>query len=214
MGLKIIYAITVLIVFILVGLYMYATGWFVDWDINRDETVGVESGIAGPPWKIRREALRKEGRLQAGEVYVLGDRAIHGQDGECFPIAYRVDSGWLDNLKIIKTQWRVWGWAADLKNKNTADKVIIFLDKVSLAVLPTGVSRPDVAKRFKDDRLAASGFERSFTGPELADLKQADVHVFSISSQGVASELRYNKRLPFIPLPRLQRKGAGAGSGC
>ena len=83
------------------------------------------------------------------------------------------------------------GWASDGAHREPVDEVVVFVDGEANHGGHTVLRRPGLAKRFAAPSLEQAGFRVSLPASIFRRDPPPVVRVFAISSNGVASELRY-----------------------
>jgi hypothetical protein len=94
---------------------------------------------------------------------------------------------------------RVGGWAVDDKADAPGSGVRIFLDNASPVNAQYGISRPDVAKVLRDQRLEESGFEAMISTAGLAP-GQHEL-TFQVVNASGTSTYSLSKRIQFTIVP-------------
>ncbi len=110
------------------------------------------------------------------------------RDGMALPINSESVTARLDFAQKIGPEVRFIGWAADERNPQAADRVLLFVDGKLVSDQPTGVPRPDVARFYSDQRFGPSGFDFTLALSELEE--GSSVRAFALLGDQV-SEARY-----------------------
>jgi hypothetical protein len=110
--------------------------------------------------------------------------------GKTIDVVKNALQGSLDTVTVGDNSATLIGWAADVKNSENADVIVIFVDGNFFHKGILNKERQDVVKTFNNNSLKKSGFLYSF--PVKAFYTEpSEVRIFAISKRGVASELRY-----------------------
>ena len=106
-----------------------------------------------------------------------------------------VDKGKLARLGSGTDMAFISGWAADIQGSRPASEILLIANGRVIYAGPPMFERPDVARHFGNDALVKSGFALLIPASMLgqADPARAEVRVFAMSDDGVASELVYNE---------------------
>lgn len=153
---------------------------------NRIEVLLVTTSPGGVTVRATRGA--------AGVTYALlpageGGLRIAVSDGRTMPVVPGALAGGADGTRQRVDGMALVGWAADLEHGRPADTVLVFVDSEFRFATRTGTNRPDVARRYGNPDLARAGFHVHLPSILFRDIRHADVRVFALSRQGVASEL-------------------------
>ena len=112
-------------------------------------------------------------------------------DGLVIPVVSETVLGYVDYVTPAEGQTTVFGWAADIRHSDAAKRILIFADGKLIHDGPTNTERPDVVRVYKDAGILQAGFHYTLSASILNPSSVADLRVFAISHQDVASELRY-----------------------
>ncbi len=106
-----------------------------------------------------------------------------------------VDKGKLARLGSGTDMAFISGWAADIQRSQPASAILIIANGAVIYAGPPTFERPDVARHFGNDALVKSGFALLLPAIMLGEGNPAgaEVRVFALSSDGVASELVYDE---------------------
>jgi len=119
--------------------------------------------------------------------------ALISSDGTSMPVISNA-LGWLDVAVITNEAVRFTGWAADTENSELPEAIAIFVNGEFFYSGRTRVKRPDVVETYGNAALLLSGFDYGFPlwlfGDDLAD---AEIRVFAMFKNSIASELHYYK---------------------
>jgi Sulfatase len=114
---------------------------------------------------------------------------IESSQGSSFSISPDAVHGSV-SVKQRGSTYVISGWAADIKNAQRAETVIIFAgDKGIFSVSPS-VPRPDVARYFKIPSLQNTGFILTIPSYLLEGSQDGKLKIFAVSKTGVASQLK------------------------
>jgi len=91
-----------------------------------------------------------------------------------------------------RAQDRFKGWAADARDLDVVEAIVVFVDGTFYQAEAPGLPRPDVEKRYGRSALLNSGFEFKLPVSRNATADRGPmVRVFAISKRAVASELPF-----------------------
>jgi hypothetical protein len=121
------------------------------------------------------------------------DEIITSSDGATILVSPRALQGHLDVEEVASDRVRFAGWAGDIKNSELPKAILIFFDGEFLYSGRTNIDRPDVVKAYGNAALQWSGFDYRFPLSLFGDLASAEIRLFAVSKNGVASELKYPK---------------------
>ena len=102
--------------------------------------------------------------------------------------------GWVDVVHRHGWLWHTFvlsGWASDGSHRQPAGQVAVFVDGEADHYRHTAVSRSDLVEAFRAPSLEQAGFRVSLPSHIFERDPPPEVRVFAVSSEGVASELRY-----------------------
>ena len=122
-----------------------------------------------------------------------GDDKTSSLKGTSIPVASSALKGHLDIAKVENENVVFSGWAADIKNSQLPEAIIIFLNGRFFYSGKCNLDRPDVAKAYTNPALRKSGFKYAFPLSSFEDLADCEVRIFAVSQKGTASELIYPK---------------------
>ena len=136
-------------------------------------------------------------RKTAVDYFLSGSGKQDGEkiitsEGRSIPIIPGAIKGWLDHANISNGRVRFSGWAADIKNSEAPDGILIFSNGKIAYSGRTNMERADVVNHFNDDSLQLVGFSYALHFGDFKDIHNQDVRVFAFS-RNVASELSYSK---------------------
>ena len=126
-------------------------------------------------------------------LVATGKKLIRYPDRRSIPVIQNAVKGHLGYAGAKDGIVTFAGWAADAKNGQLPEAVIIFLDGRFFYAGKTGVDRPDVAKYLKNPALKKAGFKFDLTFVFPNDTPSPEVRLFALSKKGAASELIYPK---------------------
>ena len=120
----------------------------------------------------------------------VGD-TITSSNGASIPVIPNTLTGYL-GAAIIKGDFvKFAGWAADVKNFQLPEAILIFVDGEFFYSGRTNVDRPDVVKAYGNLALESAGFRYTLPLGSFRNIANSEVRVFALSKNGVASELKY-----------------------
>jgi len=114
---------------------------------------------------------------------------IRSAEGRTLQIVKDAFSGSLDSAGVEGKNVLFHGGAADVKGSRLPDAIVIFVNGDFLYSGPCNRDRPDVVEHFGDKALKRSGFQYMFPLRLVKDIDNAEVRVFAVSKDGVASEI-------------------------
>jgi hypothetical protein len=158
---------------------------------KNDIEVFVVSVTQGKPRLVRT-------KNQSTATYALSTlnrqrgEALISSDGTSMPVIPNA-LGWLDVAVIENDVVRFAGWAGDIKNSELPKAILLFANGEFLYSGRTKVERPDVVKAYGNAALLWSGFDYGFPLSLFEDIANAEIRLFAVSKNGVASELKYPK---------------------
>ncbi len=126
-----------------------------------------------------------------GEVTITADgRAMRVVSG-----AFR---GGLGAAESKGGRVRFTGWAADIKNKEVPQAIVIFSHEEVIHAGSTRLPRQRIVDLYDRESLLLSGFDFTIPTDVLGDPSSSEVRFFAISERGFASELKYFVGYPWI----------------
>jgi len=123
---------------------------------------------------------------QGGEIIVRSD-------GRTIPVKQNAVRAYLDMAVTGKEQIVFRGWAADIKNSQLPEAILIFVNGKFFYSGQCNVFRPDLGKAWHNDTLRWAGFKYAFPLSLFKDKDKPEIRVFAVSKDGKASEFRYSK---------------------
>jgi len=131
-------------------------------------------------------------------TYFLAESSEHGEiitcsNGTTMPIIPNALKAHLDIVDVRKDYFVLSGWAADVKNSQLAEAIVIFADGEFFYSGRCNLDRPDLVKAFDNVALQRAGFSYLFPSSVFKDITNSEVRIFAVSKEGVASELNYPK---------------------
>jgi hypothetical protein len=99
--------------------------------------------------------------------------------------------GFVDRADISNDRVKFSGWAADIKNSELPEAIVIFVNEKFVYSGRTCTGRPDVVKVYGDATLQRSGFTYALLLEDFKGINNPEVCVFAVSQKGIASELHY-----------------------
>ena len=148
--------------------------WYNDWQLE----------ISSP--EQIKHTLASEGDSSGAEEIIVS------ADGEKIQIVPGSLDGFVNSVRRLGSRIWITGWASDGAHRHPAVTVAVFIGDAASHRRHERLRRPDVAKAFKTDALVDAGFRVSVPASALDRHPLSVVRVFAISSEGVASELRYH----------------------
>lgn len=97
-----------------------------------------------------------------------------------------LDAGVVENDRVTFV-----GWAADVKNFQLPEAILIFVDGKFFYSRRTNVDRPDIVKAYENTAFQMAGFYYTLPLGSFRNVANSEVRVFALSKNGVASELNY-----------------------
>ncbi len=117
--------------------------------------------------------------------------AILASNGTFIRVITGALQGYLDIVDVENDHVRFVGWAADVKNSQLPETILVFVDGEFLYAGRTSDERLDVAKFYGNAALQMAGFEYTFPLKSFRNNTNSKVRFFGVSKNGVASELNY-----------------------
>jgi hypothetical protein len=124
-----------------------------------------------------------------GETY----ESIISSKGTALRIIPNALRGHLDVAHVGSDRVEFAGWAADVKNSQLAEAIVIFVNRKFFYCGDFNANRPDLVKAFNSAALREAGFRYSFPSALFENIDSSKVRIFAMSKEGVASELSYPK---------------------
>jgi hypothetical protein len=120
----------------------------------------------------------------------LGDMIV-SSSGASIPVIPDVIQGSLEYPKrtIERDVIAFYGWAADVKNSQLPETILIFVDGKFVFSGRTNKERPDLVEVFDDTALLLSGFDYVLPLGLFNSTAKSKIRFFAVSKKGVASEL-------------------------
>ena len=122
---------------------------------------------------------------------VQGRETIITSDGKSIPVISGALHGFLDSAGVSNDRVKFSGWAADVKNSELPEAIVIFVNEKFVYSGRTRIERPDVVKAYGDATLRRSGFTYALLLEDFKGINNPEVRVFAVSQKGIASELHY-----------------------
>ena len=94
------------------------------------------------------------------------------------------------------------GWAADLKNLQLPEAIVIFVNGKFLYSGRCNLDRPDLVEGFNKTELLRAGFKFLFPLSLFKDIDNSEVRLFAISHEMVATELTYPEGYKLARIPQ------------
>jgi sulfatase-like protein len=136
-------------------------------------------------------------KYQSAPIYSItsstgeSGEAILASNGTFIRVISGALQGYLDIVDVENDHVRFVGWAADVKNSQLPETILVFVDGEFLYSGRTSDERPDVAKFYGNAALQMAGFEYTFPLKSFRSNTNSKVRFFGVSKNGVASELNY-----------------------
>lgn len=138
----------------------------------------------------------KEGEIQLLNTrqkklvtYSLSSNTLISSKGTSLKIVPNAIQGAIDNVELKNDEVIFYGWAAEVKQAQPPDEIVIFVNGKFFYSGKCNANRPDVVNHFHNQALMKSGFFYVFSSMIFDDKDNADVRIFAISNKGFASEL-------------------------
>jgi hypothetical protein len=125
------------------------------------------------------------------ETTSKGEKLLISSDGSSFPVNPDALQGSLGFGDIRHNQVVLAGWAADVKDRQPAGAIVVFLNNEFLFAGRTDQERPDVAEHIGIPELQKTGFRFWFPASIVQDEARVSIRIFAVSRSGVATELHY-----------------------
>jgi hypothetical protein len=116
---------------------------------------------------------------------------ITTSNGASIPVISGALHGFLDRAGLSNDRVKFSGWAADVKNSELPEAIVIFVNEKFVYSGRTCTERPDVVKAYSDASLQRSGFAYALLLEDFKGINNPEVRVFAVSQKGIASELHY-----------------------
>lgn len=118
---------------------------------------------------------------------------LKSSQGDTIKITKGVILGSLDRIKLQNDNVSLIGWAASKEPSNFPDVIAVFVNDRFFYTGVINRNRRDVVDYFNDESLLRSGFHFQFSSEMFRNIKKAEIRVFGVSKNGIASELTYPK---------------------
>lgn len=118
--------------------------------------------------------------------------AIISSNGTSIRVIPYALQGFLESVVVANDLVRFIGWAADVKNLELPEAILIFVDGEFLYSGRTSAEQPDMAKVYGNAALQMAGFDYTFPLESFKNIPNSKVRFFAVSKNGVASELNYS----------------------
>ena len=123
------------------------------------------------------------GMAEEGEI-----RALEMTNGRSIPVVPGALAGFLDGIERVPGGFAVRGWAADIRRRETPERLLVFGDGELLHHGVEFVARGDVAADYEMPEILRSGFELRVTAQ---DVPAERLLVFAVSRRGEATLLSF-----------------------
>ena len=155
----------------------------------------VVSDVTGQPTLARAT----EGHYRLSGSPTDQTEVLVSPDGSAIPIVPQALRGWVDSIQVSENTASLKGWAVDEKHAQPVEQILIFLNGTFFHAGQTSVPRPEIAKWLGQPAFATSGFRYTFPAEPFTGSETPEVRVFAVSSNIIASELRYVEGYPWRP---------------
>ena len=127
------------------------------------------------------------------------DIVLIGPERKGIPVMSDSLNGSIDAVTFQNDSFSISGWSARNKTLEPAKEIILFMGNKNIAVIPTGIMRPDLVAAFKSANAQSSGFSASIPLSQFGTTDSTTVmRVFVVAKDAsVASELPYPSNYPF-----------------
>ena len=150
--------------------------------------------------KVEGQPILRYARGRTGTTYALS-RSSKGtsevitssKSKSVMPVVLNEFNGDLASARIENKNAIFSGWAADVKNSQVVEAVVVFNNGKFIFSGVTEIDRPDVVKHFKNSELLRTGFKFKIPLSVLNVRAGSEVRLFAVSKKGIASELIYPK---------------------
>ena len=115
---------------------------------------------------------------------------IESSSGTTISIDSSALFGRIRHAMMEDNELEIRGWAVDLKNSQVPKRILVFVDGESLFSGETNQERPGLAKKH-GAAVKKSGFRYRFPLQMFEDLESSEIRIFALTSNDVATELRY-----------------------
>jgi hypothetical protein len=123
--------------------------------------------------------------------YILvSEKLIISSDNRSIPIVPNALKGFLDVANLEGDHVSFHGWAADVKNSQLPQAIVLFVNRKFLFEGFVDIRRDGVAENY-GKHLHESGFEYLLPSELFVNKTDVEVRVFAVSKKGQASELIY-----------------------
>lgn len=131
-------------------------------------------------------------------TYFLAESSEHSEiitssNGRSIRVIPNALKAHLDIVDVRKDHFVLSGWAADVKNSQLAEAIMIFADGEFFYSGRCNLDRPDLVKAFDNAALQGAGFSYLFPLSVFKNITNSEVRIFAVSKTGKASELKYPK---------------------
>jgi hypothetical protein len=143
----------------------------------------------GYMWRKKQSSNTCSLSMSSKEGYEI----ITSSNGASMPVIPDALKGYLD-IAVVKGDRVVFaGWAADVKNSQLSEAIVIFVNGEFFYLGQCNIDRPDVVKVFNNASLERAGFEYIFPLSLFKNIGDSEVRIFALSKKGVGTELIYPK---------------------
>jgi len=156
---------------------------------NNDIEVFVVSRVAGQI-SLERTTTQSTVSYFLSASHGRRGESIISSNGKSIPIIPNALRGHINVADDRSDHVVLAGWAADVKNSQIPEAIVIFLNGNFFYSGSSNRKRPDVVKVFDSAALLRAGFQYSFPLSLFNDIGDSKVRIFALSKQGVASEIK------------------------
>ncbi len=141
--------------------------------------------------KLRLSHVRRQSSVTYSLFPPTGGRneIITSSDGKTISVIKSALNGYWSIAHSENNYVVFYGWAADVKNFQLPETIVIFVNGKFLHTGSCNEYREDVAKAFNNEKLNNSGFKYYFPSSLFKDIINSEVRIFAVSKNGVAAEL-------------------------
>lgn len=154
-------------------------------------SIGKDSGSARKLWIVQTKAGSKVNYTLSKSI--KGKEKTSSITATSIPVILGFLEGHLDIAKVENKNVVFSGWAADVKNSQLPEAIIVFVNGRFVYSGKCNLDRPDVAKAYTNPALRKSGFKYVFPLSSFEDLANCEVRIFFVTKKGLASEVIYPK---------------------
>jgi hypothetical protein len=139
------------------------------------------------------ELVRTDNKSIAANSFASIETIFASEEGRSVPVVPNSLNGFLDFADITGDYFTVRGWAADIKNSQVPETIVIYINGKFFYAGQCNESRPDVSQAYGISALHMSGFKYIFPLRMFKSIDDIKIRIFAISKNGFAYELKYPK---------------------